>query len=138
MSRKTIAMAMVFALLMLGCIGSGAYLAVRWSNNCQYIYTGKEVFQTEQEYTAFKDAVVASDASIVGTSSLSSSPPIIIEFHVTTDHTAVPFPYGTKQGDDLWQIGMLIVILGAGTVSIPLMTLAWEAIGNRKKKEAQQ
>jgi hypothetical protein len=114
--RTTKVKAIVIALLLLAaisCVGSGSYLAVRWSDNCQYTYTGKENFQTEQAYTDFKQAIVDANASILGTSALSSSPPIIVEYVITTEHN-VDFPYGTKgdASNGSWVNGLMLAILG--------------------------
>lgn len=110
-------------LLIVSCIAGGTYLAVRWSNNCHYQYTGREVFQTEQAYTAFKQAVVDANASIEGTSALSSSPPIIVEFKITTEHN-VDFPYGAKEDADRNSLMAVMLIAVVPSILI-LAALVW-------------
>lgn len=122
MKATIIAIALV---LIVGCITGGTCLAIRWSNNCRYQYTGREVFQTEQAYTAFKQAVVDANASIEGTSVLSSSPPIIVEFKITTEHNVV-FPYGTKEdADGNWLIGLVLACLPTWLILVALSHFKW-------------
>jgi len=66
-------------------------------------YSGKETFHTEQEYTLFKEAVASSDVHIHRMQSLSSEPPIIVNFVITVSRD-VAFPYG-KRGNPMQPLG---------------------------------
>lgn len=125
---KTTLTATLCTLLIIGClslIGLGSYLAVRWSNNTGYTYTGQATFQTEQEYTTFKQAIVNINGDITGTTVLSSSPPIIVNFQIVTTHEAPDFPYGTKQDDCNWPGGVLIAVFSPMFLAMFGTALIW-------------
>ena len=78
------------------------------------IYSGKEVFQTEQEYTSFKEALAYDEVKIIKSYSLTSAPPIVVSFTITSprDHS---FPYGHKS------LGNTVTGLLGVTASIALL-----------------
>jgi len=83
-------------------------------------YSGKEVFQTEQEYTSFKEALAYDEVKIIKSYSLTSTPPIVVSFTITSsrDHS---FPYGHKSLSNT-AISLFGIIAGIGLllfVAIP-------------------
>ena len=82
---------MVFILLVM--IGFGIYLGVFMND----LYNGKETFRTEEEYTLFKETISSPDIDIINMQSLSSKPPIIVNFTIRTPSDNL-FPYGKKDG----------------------------------------
>jgi len=59
-------------------------------------YLGKEVFETETQYSDFKRAVGAEEININTIDVLSSEPPIVVSFNVRVPYGNT-FPYGEKQ-----------------------------------------
>ena len=68
-------------------------------------YQGTEVFNSEQDYIKFKEAIVDNEAKIIKAEVLSSTPPIIVSY----DIKAKDFPYGEEQKDGIYFGAMLII-----------------------------
>jgi len=84
------------------------------------VYSGKEVFQTEQEYTSFKEALAYDEVKIIKSYSLTSAPPIVISFTITSSRD-YSFPYGHKSSSNTI-VGSLGIIASIGLllfVAIP-------------------
>jgi len=60
-----------------------------------FVYEGKVRFDTTTEYTAFKEAVAQEHVKIYMIESLSSEPPIIVNFSIAVPRTQV-FTYGKR------------------------------------------
>lgn len=73
-------------------------------------YSGKETFRTEQEYTLFKEAISSPDVHIQSMQSLSSEPPIVVNFQIMTPRDEA-FPYG-KKDEALQPSGCLLASVG--------------------------
>ena len=72
------------------------------------LYSGKEVFFTQEEYTTFKIEVAKKEVAVEKTYILSSDTPIIVDFTVRVpyDHN---FPYGRNTGSaGVWILWMLV------------------------------
>jgi hypothetical protein len=83
-------------------------------------YQGKVMFTNQQEYTNFKYAVGENGVKIVKIQELSSNPPIIIDFDITTTHSS--FAYGQWNSVNVF-IGFIVggfaLILGIILALIP-------------------
>jgi hypothetical protein len=98
------------------------------SDDC---YTGKEVFNSESDYTNFKQALVASgaiwDVSNGGDTyiqALSSSPPIIVNFNVRVKQ-GVNFPYGKRKDEVSWNLGLGIFLFCLIVVVLYMVSWFW-------------
>jgi len=88
------------AILVISLLGMAVGMPLMYVSDAyvDYEYSGKEVFNTEQEYTAFKTELGRDDVQIWSISSLSSSPPIIVEFIAHVDgELEYRLPYGTER-----------------------------------------
>lgn len=94
----------------LAVIGAGVFMGFFADD----FYSGKETFHTEQEYTLFKEAMSSPNVRINTMRSLSSEPPIIVDFVIRAPNDEV-FPYGKK--DNSLQPGGCI-LAGLGFVAL--------------------
>ena len=79
-------------------------------------FSGKEIFNSNEEYTQFKEAVAAPNLTILHMIALSSEPPIVVDFKVETRNLKLDFPYGTDETDADWPyvfIGLAVPIIGS-------------------------
>jgi len=100
-------------------IGLGAYL--------DPTYSGKEVFQTQQEYSDFKQAVGVEGIRLVDVEVLSSEPPIVVQYKVKTTGY---FPYGEREVYHFYIAGVFAICCLVG-VGIEVV----DKIKNRKEEE---
>lgn len=75
-----------------------------------FIYSGKEVFQTESSYREFKESIAIPDVKLEDIIVLSSEPPIIVEFTVTVGRD-ISLNYGHKDNTPLIT-GLLLIVTG--------------------------
>lgn len=80
-------------------------------------YTGKVVFESESEYSQFKVAVGHPDVDINEIDVLSSDPPIVVRFDISTPYN-MDFNYGTTQGNNgqavligIWYFSLIGIFL---------------------------
>ena len=78
-------------------------------------YEGTEVFNSEQEYTQFKRALVDYDVEINSVTVLSSSPPIIVKFSVDPPGNTT-FPYGKEEKAGGYTAGGVGILIGIGVL----------------------
>lgn len=118
MSRNRILLASFLSLIVIGlAIG----LILHYNSVQSYDYSGKCIFNTVQEYSTFKEHVGNPNVSISGVDVLSSEPPIVVTFSVSTPHD-YHFPYGDKQQLTLWPLMIVSLIpLLAIWVFIPVI-----------------
>ncbi len=90
MGRKWMVLLLVVGLLL---VGGSFILTILESTN--YFYEGKEVFQTTQEYGAFKEAIGVPEVDIWEMLVLSSEPPIVVDYQIEASRS-LDFPYGEK------------------------------------------
>ncbi len=81
-------------------------------------YTDKISFQSEQEYSAFKEAVADPLVRIDDIIVLSSSPPIIVDFSIYTTQGHM-FPYGQRSTS----FGTAIFLIAIGFAFITAITI---------------
>ena len=87
------------------------------------VYEGKEVFQTEQEYTAFKEAVAEDAVSIKNIDVLSSDPPIIVDFCLFVNNN-----YKFEYGEGTFSPILMITTPGG------VVMLLWAIVGHYTNK----
>jgi uncharacterized membrane protein len=91
-------------------------------------YSGKIVFQSEQEYSQFKE-VIAKDYVSFDTQDilvLSSSPPIVVQFKVEVQGDN-GFPYGKKVHDEHNNIADIILgVIGAFFIAVGIFVMFTE------------
>lgn len=80
-----------------GLLGLVVSLGFLRGDSARYTYSGTEVFRTESEYTAFKEAVAHPEVSIKEVQTLSSAPPILVDF-VMEILKGLDFQYGERSG----------------------------------------
>lgn len=88
------------ALLILGitiCVLGGIVGGIYWHQHDDVYFTGKEVFQTQEDYSAFKLEVAKQTCQIQKVAVLSSEPPIVVDFRVRVPYD-YEFPYGKYDG----------------------------------------
>ncbi len=92
---------MLVVLVTLGVVlgGWAAYSASRYERvEYTIYYSGKVVFDSEEEYGEFKRVVGREDVSYSTIDILSSSPPIVAKFYQVGVPNVVEFPWGKVQG----------------------------------------
>lgn len=108
-------MGKVVALLFI-LVGTVSGILIATTPLRQTTYSGRVVFDTEQEYSAFKRALSQPYVSFNNDDVLvlSSEPPIVVQFHVNTQ-PEYPFPYGTYKtfGDVAIVVGGVASVLVA-------------------------
>ena len=82
-------------------------------------YSGKETFRTEQEYTLFKEVLSNPDIYIISMQSLSSDPPIVATFELTTPKD-MEFPYGEKDNAQR-PLGYILAVIGFAGLLVVLI-----------------
>jgi hypothetical protein len=93
------ATAFAILLIILGASIFGAYFGASHSEypkpNEPHIitYSGKQTFETETDYSAFKRILGQEDVTIDSITILASEPPIVVQFNATMPST-IDFPYG--------------------------------------------
>lgn len=93
-------------------------------------YVGKETFETQEEYIAFKRAVSELEVNITRLETLSSNPPIVVGFHVSTKQ-GYHFPYGEGSRESAWPVLPLLGSFGAFAVAAAIY--GWFAPSNEKE-----
>jgi hypothetical protein len=92
--------------IVMGIIGILLYLDLA-PRVYKYEYTGKVMFNTEQEFATFKTYLMKDyvDYDPSAISELNTSYPIIVSFTINTGiHDYIPyFPYGTQINDGDWR-----------------------------------
>lgn len=83
------------SLIVLGVVMFGSAFLVGFGPSATYVYEGKEVFQTVQEYQTFKEVIGASEVELIEAIALSSEPPIIVQFEVQAPRY-LDIPYGQR------------------------------------------
>jgi hypothetical protein len=75
-------------------------------------YSGKEVFNSEAEYTKFKQALVEDNVrwATGNIQVLSSDPPIIVKYSVEVDKGQI-FPYGNYSDERLTMLILMPIVL---------------------------
>ena len=118
--KKTIGV-LLLVLLVIGATVGFTILGLHWGETAEKKYTGKIVFQSEQEYGQFKQAVGDQEVDISEMQVLSSDPPIVVEFKVYVPHW-MEFPYGEHNADlsstVLPSILLWVVVVVAGGLII--------------------
>ena len=98
-------------------------------------YSGKVVFLTENEYTQFKEVMadprVRYDAENM--SVLSSSPPIVVSFRITTP-SSMEMPYG-RHSDGVLLDMIVSLIITTPLIALGLFYLTFWAGGGVENKE---
>jgi hypothetical protein len=82
-------------------------------------YSGRVVFNTESDYSQFKQVLADQDVDISDMTVLSSAPPILVQFNQVQVSHNIYFPYGEKQFFPHW-----LFIVGAGLAIGMLFMLA--------------
>ena len=91
-------------------------------------YSGKEVFYSEQEYVEFKEIVGARDVHITEMITLSSAPPIVVQYKVLIPR-GMGFPYGEE--DKVAPIvGYILAIIGLAGFIATLCTSFYKSKDN--------
>ncbi len=80
-------------------------------------YQGQEIFRTEAEYTAFKEAMGSKGVKIEDMKSLSSTPPIIVSYHIVVP-AHQPFPYGTEGIGTLLMTGYIVGLIAISAIIV--------------------
>ena len=91
------------------------------STNGDTVY-GILTFSTEDQYTAFKEALIQPGIEIKDVSSLSSSPPIIVKYSAHIDK-GVDFPYEGTRSSDANETP--VVVLGIFSLALGLLVI-WQ------------
>jgi hypothetical protein len=113
MKKSNILLLLTCLVVLATVVGSiYAYKLSAWS------YSGKVVFNTEEEYTKFKQDISDENIKIVDVKSLSSAPPIVVDFEVETQHDYL-FNYGNLRKDANGNRGVII----AGGVAISFVLI---------------
>jgi len=86
---------LIYGLISIIVLGCYVVFAVPAMTGQDDTYTGKLSFDTEQEYTQFKQEIVNSEAIWNRMDVLSSDPPILVQFRVQVSQD-YDFPYGEK------------------------------------------
>lgn len=87
-------------LLILGiviCVLGGIIGGIYWYQHDDIHFSGKEIFQTQEDYAAFKLEVAKQTCQIEKLIVLSSEPPIVVDLRVQVPHN-YEFPYGKYSG----------------------------------------
>ncbi len=79
-------------------------------------YIGNLVFNTEQEYVQFKQAIVDTKASMNKMEVLASTPPIIVSFDIIIKDNTLSFPYGETSRINSIGGGVFILLAGIGLI----------------------
>ena len=83
-------------------------------------YSGKAVFNTEQEYANFKTALTPQDVYIGNITTLNSTLPIIVTFEVSVPEGST-FPYGTHESNaGRWVAIGFLYLIGIGCTAIAI------------------
>jgi len=102
-------------------------------DSARYDYTGTEVFRLETEYTAFKEVMTSPELTIEEVQTLSSAPPILVDFHVQAPK-GLDFPYGKRSGlpfndglfGSFFALGIVACLFGFGFLVAGLSSVASE------------
>jgi len=78
-----------------GIVGGALLLWHSWSNWDYSEYEGEAVFYSAEEYTQFKYAILEPEVQKWEASTLTSDPPIVVQFKVETDF-GYDFPFGER------------------------------------------
>lgn len=81
--------------VLLSTLGVGIGLTRHWVSTATVLRSGQVTFSSEQDYTAFKMAVIQVGADWNQMDVMSSAPPILVKFAVNVAPNAY-FPYGTE------------------------------------------
>lgn len=111
----------IFILICIGILVTGLVVGLPRALRVSDHYSGRLVFNTEEEYSQFKQEVIDSDASWEGQdfkmNVLSSSPPIIVSFKVS-----VPQSYNFLYGEKDSQVGTWVFLTILGMVAAMFVT----------------
>ena len=116
--RKLIISCIIGALLILGTLGSGIYIAERWSNDCQYTYSGQMLILNTDELSNVYSAMTNADKEKYQDV---KSFPFIINYEITVAHNIDTLPFEHKQPDSSWVAGLIIAT--AGTLWVGLLSI---------------
>jgi len=89
--KKWIGVILVVGLLLL----AGSFILAA-QGSTTYIYEGKEVFRTDQDYELFKEAVGVSEVTIWEMFILSSASPIVVDYQIDAPKS-LDFSYGERE-----------------------------------------
>lgn len=101
-----------------GSVVLGQYLAK--DETCTYTYSGREVFQTQEEYREFKVVMSQEGMKWWQMDVLSSDPPIVAEFKVEVAY-GVDVPYGEVSKNHYWPLAFMGIGMG---IILPLVVAA--------------
>lgn len=91
--KKTQKIGLVLSIV--GIVAGSWLLGHAWTTLAHSTYEGEAVFNTVEEYTQFKDAVVEPEVQKWEVDALTSDPPILVNYRITTDY-GYEFPYGVR------------------------------------------
>ena len=88
--KKWLGLFLVVSILLL----TGSFI-VAAQDSTTYVFEGKEIFQTTEEYGSFKEAVGIPEVTIREVFVLSSEPPIVVDYQIEASR-GLDFPYGER------------------------------------------
>jgi len=92
------------------CLVGGIAGGMYWYEHDNIIFEGKEIFQTEEDYTTFKLEIIQEDCEIIELSELSSEYPVVVNFRVKVPNN-YEFAYGKYSGTTKsWSILAFLII----------------------------
>lgn len=113
-----------FLCLIFACIviPVGVYTNDPWPNG---EFSGQEIFESEEEYSKFKTALTETSWDLDYVKTLSSKPPILVDFWNVEDPTH-QFPYG-KESTSWEGFNTFLVVMGGLALFVALVILLAEA-----------